>query len=60
MRADVLNLKVYPVRTEMTGKQQIPILHVFLWKRANKKSSLTTKLVAGLFYRQWKIRKRYS
>ena len=28
MRADTLNSHVYPVRTEMTGTKQIPILHV--------------------------------
>ena len=28
MRADALNLHVYPVRTEMTGTKHIPVLHV--------------------------------
>ena len=28
MRADAFNLHVDPVRTEITGTQQIPILHV--------------------------------
>ena len=28
MRADALNLHVYPVRTELTGTEQISILHV--------------------------------
>ena len=35
MRADVINLHVYPVRTEITATKQIPILHVFLQTRAN-------------------------
>ena len=28
MRADALNLHVYPVRTEITATKQIPVLHV--------------------------------
>ena len=28
VRADVLNLQVYPVRTEMTDMKQIPTLHI--------------------------------
>ena len=28
MRADALNLTVYPVSTKMTGTKKIPILHV--------------------------------
>ena len=33
MRADALNLMVYPVRTEITGTKNIPILHVCLFYR---------------------------
>ena len=29
MRADALNLHVYPVRTDMTGTKQIPTSHIF-------------------------------
>ena len=35
MRADSLNLHIYPVRTEMTATKQIPISHVFLRTRAD-------------------------
>ena len=29
MRDDALKSDIYPLRTEMSGKQQIPILHVY-------------------------------
>ena len=42
-RSDVLNLHVYPVRTEMTVTQKIPISHVY----SNTESELKEFLVDG-------------
>ena len=37
MRADALNLHVYPVRTEMNGTQQISTLHVYSKEKSELK-----------------------
>ena len=46
MRADVLNFQVYPVRTEMTGTQQIPISHVFYTDESESKEFLVDETLS--------------
>ena len=43
VRSDAFNSYIDSVLTEMTGMQQIPILHVFLQTISNQNSSLRTK-----------------
>ena len=43
MRADVLNLHVYPVRMEITGVKHIPILHVCSMDDKKSKEFLVDK-----------------
>ena len=43
MRADALNSRVYPVRTEMTAMKYIPILQVFSMENIESKDFLLEK-----------------
>ena len=50
MRADSLNLHVEPVRTKMTGMQQIPILHVCDSEESESKEILAQKNLSQVYY----------
>ena len=50
MRADVINLHVYPVRTEITATKQIPILHVFSTDESELKEFLVNKNLSQICY----------
>ena len=49
MRADALNLHVYPVRTERTGTQHIPILHVFSTNGSESKDFLVDETLSQVY-----------
>ena len=46
MRADALNLHVYPVRMEMTGMKQIPVSHVCLTDKSESEEFLVEKTLS--------------
>ena len=51
IRADALNSHVYPVRTEMTDTQQIPISHICdLDESESKGINHRQKLIASMLY----------
>ena len=51
MRSDAFNFHVEPIRTKVTGMQQIPISNVFFGTRANQKGSPQTKSYRKFFLR---------
>ena len=48
IRADVLNLHVYPVRTEMNATKHIPTLHVFSMDEIKLKEFLSGKTISQI------------
>ena len=50
MRADAFNLHVDPVRTEITGTQQIPILHVCDLGKSKSKGITSDETLLQVFY----------
>ena len=48
MRADALNLHVYPVGTEMADMKQIPILHVCYVEESELKELLVNKNISQI------------
>ena len=59
MRSYTYNLHVDPVRTEMSGTQQIPILHVCDLDKSESKEILAENIIASLFYGRKRIRMCY-
>ena len=60
VRSDALNLHVYSVRTETTGKKQIPTLYVCSTDKSElKEFLLDKKYIADLFYRRGRIKKHH-
>ena len=49
MRDDTLNFHVDPVRTEITGTQQIPISHVFDSDKSKSKEVLADKHLSQVY-----------
>ena len=49
MRSDVLNSHVYPVRTEMTGTKQIPILNVFSTDKSKSEEFLVNENLSQVY-----------
>ena len=49
MRADVLNLHVYPVRTEMIAMKQILMLHVCSTDKSELKEFLVDEALSQIF-----------
>ena len=47
MRADALNLHVYPLRTEMTATKQIPISRVCSTNKSKLKGFLVDETLSG-------------
>ena len=47
-RADVLNLHVYPVRTEMTATKHILTLHIFSMDKSELKEFLDDKTLSQI------------
>ena len=50
MRADALNLHIYPVRTKMTATKQIPISHVFSTDKIKLEAFLDDKTLSHFCY----------
>ena len=50
MRADALNLHVYPVRTEMNATKQIPTSHVYSKDDSKLKEFLVDKALSQICY----------
>ena len=49
MISDAFNLHVYHVRTTMTGKQQIPILHVCDSKKSESKEIIVDENLSQIY-----------
>ena len=50
MRADTLNLHVYPVRTKMNGTQQTPTSHVYSKDNSKLKEFLVDENLSQICY----------
>ena len=60
MRADALNLHIYPIGTEMTEKKHIPISNIFFYGQEQiRRVPSGLNFITGLFYRRGRTKNHY-